>query len=142
MRSRYARAAAMLLTGGTKFGITIARANCRAVNGSTLARISLSRRCTCQSSGRRSAIVSMPATILSPRKTHFVPQPCKRTVTPDLNSTLVERVLFLAPARLFQNLHRSPWEERSGTKIRLAAEELRIMTESDIMGLIERGSAA
>jgi hypothetical protein len=31
MRPRYARAAATLVTGGTKLGITIARANWRAV---------------------------------------------------------------------------------------------------------------
>src|ERR1043165_5592094 len=41
------------MIGGTRFGITIARANCRAVQGATASSIAPSRRCTCQSSGRR-----------------------------------------------------------------------------------------
>ena len=45
--------AATVVTGGFRFGITIARANCRAVQGATASSMSPSRRCTCQSSGRR-----------------------------------------------------------------------------------------
>ena len=42
-----------LITGGTRLGITIARANCRAVWATTAFSISPSRKWTCQSSGRR-----------------------------------------------------------------------------------------
>src|SRR5438105_1938967 len=38
--------------------MTIARANCRAVSGATCWSIAASRKCTCQSSGRRRTIVS------------------------------------------------------------------------------------
>src|ERR1035437_3355857 len=52
IRSRYALACAVVVTGGLRFGITIARPNWRAVCGSTLASAAPSRRCRCQSSGR------------------------------------------------------------------------------------------
>src|SRR5207248_5294812 len=58
MRSRYPRAAATSVTGGTRFGMTIARANWRAVHGNTVRSIAPSRKWTCQSSGRRIVIVS------------------------------------------------------------------------------------
>src|SRR5204862_7261063 len=58
MRSRYPRAAATSVTGGTRFGMTIARANWRAVHGNTACSIAPSRKWTCQSSGRRIVIVS------------------------------------------------------------------------------------
>src|SRR5207248_4765803 len=58
MRSRYPRAAATSVTGGTRFGMTIARANWRAVRGNTACSIAPSRKWTCQSSGRRIVIVS------------------------------------------------------------------------------------
>ena len=51
MRSRYARAAATVVTGGRRLGITIARRKRRAVWATTCVSISPSRRCTCQSSG-------------------------------------------------------------------------------------------
>ena len=60
MRSRYARAASTVATGGLRFGITIARANCRAVNATTLSSAAPSRRWRCQSSGRVIVSVSMP----------------------------------------------------------------------------------
>src|SRR5580765_1380462 len=41
--------------GGTRFGMTIARPNCRALWPATAASIAPSRRWTCQSSGRRMA---------------------------------------------------------------------------------------
>src|SRR3954468_13648505 len=41
------------MTGGTRFGITIARANWRALYAATAASMAPSRRWTCQSSGRR-----------------------------------------------------------------------------------------
>ena len=44
----------LVVIGGLRFGMTTARANWRAVNGSTAARCLPSRRCRCQSSGRRS----------------------------------------------------------------------------------------
>ena len=46
---------ATVVTGGFRFGITIARANWRAVCAATSARPMPSRRCTCQSSGRVSS---------------------------------------------------------------------------------------
>src|SRR2546429_3603013 len=58
MRSRYPRAAATSVTGGTRLGMTIARANWRAVHGNTACSIAPSRKWTCQSSGRRIVIVS------------------------------------------------------------------------------------
>src|SRR5579883_2339282 len=42
----------MVVTGGTRLGMTMARAKRRAVNGSTAFITALSRRWTCQSSGR------------------------------------------------------------------------------------------
>ena len=51
--------ASVVVIGGFKFGITIARANCRAECGSTEAIAAPSRRCKCQSSGR--AIVNASA---------------------------------------------------------------------------------
>src|SRR5688572_14085713 len=53
MRSRYAAAMATVVTGGFRFGMMIARANCRTLNGRTLASWAPSRTCRCQSSGRR-----------------------------------------------------------------------------------------
>src|ERR1700682_1282447 len=50
--------------GGFRFGITIARANCRAVAPTTEAMSSPSRRCACQSSGRVIEIVSDIASII------------------------------------------------------------------------------
>src|SRR3546814_4881426 len=58
IRSRWAAALAMSGTGGGRFGITIARANWRAVHGSTSRSIAPSRRWTCQSSGRAIVIES------------------------------------------------------------------------------------
>ena len=43
---------ATVVTGGLRFGMMIARANWRAVKGTTLARWAPSRTCKCQSSGR------------------------------------------------------------------------------------------
>ena len=43
IRARYARASSVVVTGGWRFGITIARANCRAVSGNTAASDSSSR---------------------------------------------------------------------------------------------------
>jgi hypothetical protein len=53
MRWRYAAAAATVVTGGARLGMTMARANWRAVNSATASSIAPSRRWTCQSSGRR-----------------------------------------------------------------------------------------
>ena len=44
------------VTGGTRFGITSARANCLAVCGRTAYNASPARKCKCQSSGRRIVI--------------------------------------------------------------------------------------
>src|SRR5262245_5876982 len=63
MRSRYARAASTVATGGLRLGITIARANCRAVNATTLSSAAPSRRWRCQSSGRMIVSVSMPRSL-------------------------------------------------------------------------------
>ena len=52
MRLRYALAISVLVIGGLRFGITTARANWRALAGSTAAIAAPSRRCRCQSSGR------------------------------------------------------------------------------------------
>src|SRR5215469_16832755 len=52
-RSRYAAASAVVRTGGTRFGIKIARPKFLAVNGKTALSISPSRTCRCQSSGLR-----------------------------------------------------------------------------------------
>src|SRR5438552_17419133 len=52
MRLRYAFAFLTSTTGGFRFGITMARANCRAVAPAMEAIASPSRRCACQSSGR------------------------------------------------------------------------------------------
>src|SRR5947209_6993670 len=59
MRSRYSRASAAVVTGGLRFGMTIARANCATLCGSTLFSASPSRRCRCQSSGRARVSVSI-----------------------------------------------------------------------------------
>ena len=56
MRSRYAAAISVVVTGGFRFGMMIARPNWRAVCGKTAASVAPSRTCRCQSSGR--AIVS------------------------------------------------------------------------------------
>src|SRR5215831_12644599 len=58
MRSRYAAAAATVVTGGLRFGMMIARANCFAVKGSTELSAAPSRTCKCQSSGRRNVSVT------------------------------------------------------------------------------------
>ncbi|CAN0618431.1 conserved protein of unknown function [Burkholderia multivorans] len=47
----------MVVTGGFRFGMMIARPNWRAVCGSTPASIAPSRTCRCQSSGRASVSV-------------------------------------------------------------------------------------
>ena len=52
MRSRYALAAATVVTGGRRFGMTIARRNTFAVAPITADSAGPSRRCRCQSSGR------------------------------------------------------------------------------------------
>ena len=44
-------AAATVVIGGRRLGITIARANWAAVAGATACSIAPSRRCTCQSTG-------------------------------------------------------------------------------------------
>src|SRR5882672_3303912 len=56
MRSRYSSASRVVVTGGLRLGITMARAKRRAVSGSTARRCSPSRKCRCQSSGRVSVI--------------------------------------------------------------------------------------
>src|SRR5512134_1601672 len=61
MRLRYSSASAVVVTGGRRFGITMARANWRAVCGRTAASAAPSRRCRCQSSGRVIVRVSMAA---------------------------------------------------------------------------------
>src|SRR3569623_1886268 len=53
MRAREAAAIALGGTGGERFGMTIARANCRAGWCATASSMAPSRRWTCQSSGRR-----------------------------------------------------------------------------------------
>src|ERR1044071_4840108 len=53
----------MSVTGGTRLGITMARGDCRAVHGHTVRSIVPSRKCTCQSSGRRIVIASGPVGI-------------------------------------------------------------------------------
>ena len=52
IRARYSLANAVVVIGGRKFGITIARANCLAVSGNTALSAAPSLKCTCQSSGR------------------------------------------------------------------------------------------
>src|SRR5260221_11557551 len=52
MRPRYSAARAVSVIGGLRFGMTTARANTRAVWGSTLASALPSRRCRWASSGR------------------------------------------------------------------------------------------
>ena len=49
---------AVVVTGGLRLGMTMARANWRALCGSTLARVAPSRRCKCQSSGRAMVMLS------------------------------------------------------------------------------------
>jgi hypothetical protein len=61
IRWRYACASAVVVIGGFRLGITMARPNCAAVNAATEARAGPSRRCTCQSSGRRRVSVVMRA---------------------------------------------------------------------------------
>src|SRR5438552_5270991 len=61
IRSRYADAAATVVTGGVRLGMTTARLNTLAVAPTTERMRSPSRRCTCQSSGR--VIVSVGAVI-------------------------------------------------------------------------------
>src|SRR5215469_6247463 len=52
-RSRYATASAVVTTGGTRFGIRMARPKFLAVNGNTALSMAPSRTCRCQSSGLR-----------------------------------------------------------------------------------------
>ena len=52
IRSRYASAAAVVVTGGERLGIATALANRAAVAGTTSASTAPSRKCACQSSGR------------------------------------------------------------------------------------------
>ena len=56
MRSAYARACTAVVTGGFKFGMTIARANWRAACGTVRRSASPSRKWMCQSSGAISSI--------------------------------------------------------------------------------------
>src|ERR1700733_7692229 len=63
IRARYSSAAAVVLTGGTRLGITTARAKRAALNGSTARSSPPSRRCRCQSSGRRMTSASTLATL-------------------------------------------------------------------------------
>src|SRR6185312_8341602 len=53
IRLRYSKACFAVVTGGTRFGITMARAKHAAVKLTTDFRMSPSRKWTCQSSGRR-----------------------------------------------------------------------------------------
>src|SRR5712692_6821612 len=53
----------MSMTGGTRLGMTIARANWRAVQGATARSIAPSRKWTCQSSGRRSVSMARSARV-------------------------------------------------------------------------------
>ena len=55
----FERACAVVVTGGLRFGMMIARPNWRAVSPTTSARASPSRRCRCQSSGRTIVRVSV-----------------------------------------------------------------------------------
>lgn len=57
IRSRYAKASSTVLTGGTRFGMQIARANCFAKSGTVRFRAKPSRKCACQSSGCKSVRV-------------------------------------------------------------------------------------
>ena len=57
----------MVVIGGCRFGITSARPNCRAVNGTTAASCAPSRTCRCQSSGRRSVSVCWVAVTAVPQ---------------------------------------------------------------------------
>ena len=57
-RCRYSRAAAAVVTGGTKLGMMMARPYCCAVWGTTDCRPAPSRTCRCQSSGRVMTSVS------------------------------------------------------------------------------------
>src|SRR5688572_2743815 len=75
MRSRYAAAMATVVTGGFRFGMMIARANCRAVKGRTLASWAPSRTCRCQSSGRRIRNLVM---LLSREKPRLLPALCRK----------------------------------------------------------------
>ena len=63
IRSRYARAAAVVVTGGERFGIATARANRAALAGTTSASTAPSRKCACQSSGRMRVISSMSVSL-------------------------------------------------------------------------------
>src|SRR5687768_7909168 len=54
MRPRYAAAETTVVTGGRRFGMTIARPNTFAVAPTTAESAAPSRRCRCQSSGRAS----------------------------------------------------------------------------------------
>src|SRR5271169_748715 len=65
IRSRYAAAAATVVTGGSRLGMTTARPNTRAVAPTTERIGSPSRKWRCQSSGR--VIVSVVTVIWSPR---------------------------------------------------------------------------
>src|SRR5438128_8378603 len=58
IRSRYAFACFVVVTGAFRLGIAMARANCRAVAATTDTMSSPSRRCACQSSGRVRVSVS------------------------------------------------------------------------------------
>jgi hypothetical protein len=55
-RLRYASASFTFTTGGSRFGMMIARPKCRAVKGSDAFSIAPSRTCRCQSSGLRRVI--------------------------------------------------------------------------------------
>src|SRR2546428_12232865 len=104
MRSRYAAASAVLVTGGLRLGITTARANTRAVWGSTLASAAPSRRCRWASSGR-----------VSVRDCTESGSPGGRSAR-ELQSARVNRVL-LRSSKLARELHclrkRQLREERS-----------------------------
>src|SRR5438477_11283491 len=110
MRSRYAYAAATSATGGTRFGITIARANCRVVNGRTAASITPSRKWTCQSSGRRKVIGLLFSGMCAPQTPFPWHALVRRIVTSDFSSTLAQRVLILVPQGYSQNLYHLPRE--------------------------------
>src|SRR5450759_3821192 len=77
MRSRYLAAAATVVTGGLRFGITIARAKRRAVSGSTALSASPSRRCRCQSSGWMSVISCIGKKWADETTCNYSPRPAR-----------------------------------------------------------------
>src|SRR6185312_3128730 len=93
-----------VVTGGTRFGMTMARRNCCAVNGATDFSTSPSRKWTCQSSGLGSVnrvMRGLPDFLRGGRSAHtyITPPSAPIGAGPSSQARFIARIFWLAPGR-------------------------------------------